>query len=267
MKALYKLQAKAWISNPFVKSEFLLSVVFLVVLSAMATQNTSNPDLLSITNLGIIGSIIALFTMNSAIYSFGFSFYEMKESVLLKRIGATKISKGGAIGSFVLWGMTSMAIMWVWILAIVGIASAVGPDVSGILYVSKDAWANIDWVSTLSGLIVTAISFLPIAFLFVSLAPNSEIYNSIATIYFMLVGFLGGSMTPNVDREWMNIISYMSPLGWSTNLVQNGLFGITEWTSAAPLGDWTSIGLVDLAIPLAYGAAAGLASAKFFKWD
>ncbi len=274
MWALYKLQAKAWLSNHFAKAEFITSILFLVVLSSLGVRNANSVEAISYINIGIIASITTLFIMNSAIYSFGFAFFEMKESVLLKRIGATKISKSKAVGSFVLWGLTTAFILLLWISLVIAIASAVGPDVSGILYVDWSLVSNMQWDAIIFGVVLTALSYLPIAFFFVSITKNSDMYNMLVTMYFFLFGFLGGAFTPNSGREWMEVISYFGPIGWTREMVTNGMLGTFNWTQEADslvafgqTTDWTDIGLVQMAFPLVFGLGAAGASIKTFRWD
>jgi hypothetical protein len=76
--------------------------MFLAVIGSMMDTSSLPADAASHIYLNIVGALMIFTSMNAAIQSFGFSFYQMKESVLLKRVGATKISKFGAISSFIL---------------------------------------------------------------------------------------------------------------------------------------------------------------------
>ncbi len=267
MFALYKLQAKVWFANFFNKIDFIMTLLFLSVMGSIVAFRFGGEtsDLLSIANLAIISSITLMMVASSAINTFGMSFFEMKESVLLRRIGATEITKPKAIGAFILWGMTSMVMILAWMFFIVFLfqipVMAGNPDaLGGVLYVAPEAWGNINWGGALLAIIITMLSFYAIAFFFISISKDVTTYQMIGTFYFFLATMLGGSFTPNADREWMTIIGYLSPLGWGGDLMTNASVG----------NAWSIDGLQlagDIVMPILFGTLAGLAAAKFFKWD
>lgn len=236
MLALYKLQAKGYFSNMFNKIEFFTTIMFLAVLGSMIIFKTSsafggsaNLDnqeyvmMISKLNITIISSIALMMIMNSAMQSFGLSFFEMKESVLLKRIGATKISKFEAVSSFLLWGLTTMLITMVWMSIWVGICQipSVAEATNGLLYVDGSIWKGLNYGGMIVAIIITALAFYAISFLFVSFSKNAEMFQIMSTFYFFVAVFLGGTFSPSADREWMTIIGYLSPLGWGTSLMSN----------------------------------------------
>ncbi len=233
MGSLYKLQAKAWFSNWANKMDFIMTFLFLAILGSFIVFSSgiyygdSNEAQLSKMNLMIISSISLMMVASSAINTFGMSFFEIKDSVLLKRIGATNITKMEAVVAFILWGMTSMVFILGWMALIVGIcqipfiASATG----GLLWVQGSTWAGANWAGVFVAIIITMVSFYAIAFFWVSVAGNSMAYQMIATFYFFLISFLGGAYTPNADIAWMNAISFLSPLGWGTDLMTASLQG------------------------------------------
>ncbi len=289
MFALYKLQAKAWISNIFNKMDFFLTILFLGVLGSFvvmqagnngASYGSSNELILSSMNVAVISSISLLMIASSAINTFGMSFFEMKQSVLLKRIGATEISKLQAVVSFILWGMTSMFFILGWMMFWIGICQipGVASITNGLLWVDKSVWNNINWIGIISAVLITMISFYAIAFFFVSISKNSTSYQMTATFYFFFISFLGGAYTPNADRLWMDVISFMSPLGWGTDLMTaafhgGNVFNIVDGFEYYPIigGDPIVVdnlkAIGEIGLPILYGGLAAGFSAKFFKWD
>ncbi len=299
MWALYKLQAKGWFANIFNKMDFIMTLLFLAVLGSMVAFglenelannygitggfDINNSDIASAysqANLAIIASISLLMVASSAINTFGISFFEMKESVLMKRIGATNITKLGAVTSFILWGMTSMVFIIGWMAIIIGFCQIPGiaEATGGVLYVSGDIWSQVNWVGVFAAIIITMVSFYAIAFFFVSISKNSMAYQMTATFYFFLISFLGGAYTPNADRMWMDIVSFMSPLGWGTDLMTYSLQGgdVFNWANGFDLmnpmtGMKEHIDGLKLAgticMPVIFGSLAAGFSAKFFKWD
>ncbi len=233
MKSLYKLQAKGWFSNIMNKMDFVMTFMFLVVLGSFISfgfdySNANEKAQLSSLNITMISSIVLLMVASSSINTFGISFYEMKESVLLKRIGATEITKIQAVGAFVLWGMTSMLMIIGWMAVIVGVCQipAVAKLTGGALYVLPDAWQNVNWVGVVLAIVITMVSFYAIAFLLVSVSKNSNSYQILSTFYFFLISFLGGAYTPNADILWMDVIGFLSPLGWGRDLMSASMQGV-----------------------------------------
>lgn len=230
MWALYKLQAKAWFANMFNKMDFIMTFLFLMVLGSFIAfkfdGGYDDPTLWRL-NITMISSIVLLMVASSAINTFGISFFEMKESVLLKRIGATNITKFEAVASFILWGMTSMLFIIGWMAIIVGFCQipALAENNGGLLYVDGSLWANVNWIGVIVSILITMVSFYAIAFFFVSISKNSTAYQMTATFYFFLISFLGGAYTPNADILWMDIISFLSPLGWGRDLMSASMSG------------------------------------------
>ncbi len=292
MFALYKLQAKVWFVNIFNKIDFFMVILFLAVMGSIVAMNMQNAGIpessydaaLSSANLAIIGSITLMMVASSAINTFGMSFFEMKNSVLLKRIGATEITKPKAIGAFILWGMTSMVMIVGWMFLLVAIFQI--PSTSdawgGVLWVSSEAWANVQWAGVLVSIIIVMVSFYAIAFFLISISKDVTTFQMIGTFYFFLATMLGGSYTPNADRLWMDVIGFMTPLGWGGGIMSAALSGQDWWNiidgfeaiTFGPGGAFIfaegSSGLknaANIAMPILYGGLAGLASAKYFKWD
>lgn len=286
MFALYKLQAKVWFVNIFNKIDFFIVVLFLAVMgsiiaSRIPTEGYPNGidyiDVLSISNFSIISSISLMMVASSAINTFGMSFFEMKKSVLLKRIGATEITKPKAIGAFILWGMTSMIFIVGWMFLLVALCQ-IGDEntLGGMLYVAPKYWANVQWAGVFAAIFVVMISFYAISFFFISISKDVTSYQMLATFYFFLATMLGGSYTPNADRMWMDVIGFMTPLGWGGDIMNAAMNGHDWWnivdgfTFKSPLGDEEVTGIkaaANIFVPILYGGLAGIASAKFFKWD
>ncbi len=290
MFALYRLQAKAWFANLFNKMDFMMVVLFLAVMGSMVAMNfnfniddstsmMSETHKLMMMNMVIIGSITTMMIASSALNTFGVSFFEMKESVLLKRIGATEISKPSAILSFVLWGMTSMAMIigWMYFIVLIMQIPAIASATGGVLYIGN-LWKDVNVVGLLAGIIETMIAFYAIAFLFVSITPTSSSYQIIATFYYFLVAFLGGGFTPNADRAWMDVIGFLSPFGWGSGLIGDSLLGMDifnlgGYSNGLPnssdgyygVDSWEAIG--QFVMPVIYGGLAIVGSVKLFKWD
>jgi ABC-type multidrug transport system permease subunit len=279
MFALYKLQAKAWISNAYAWTNFITSLMFLAVIGSMMNPSGS-ADAASLVYLNVVGALMIFTSMNAAIQSFGFSFYQMKESVLLKRVGATKISKFGAISSFILWGFTTMLINILWMVFIVFMFTVFGHE-GTMFFITTNSLNKINWLGVCVAIAVNAIAFYAVSLFFVSIAPNSEVYNIFATFYFFIIAFLGGGFAPAAKEThtWMKVISDLSPFGWTQTMMlhsiagdsvfnfANGYAHIAVQNKIPTLVHITSTeAIMNLAMPL-YGLLATGATVKFFSWD
>ena len=279
MWAIYKLQAKAYFSNIFARVDFITAVLFLIVIGSISVAKGTQVAIASRENIAIVSSISGLMIFNSALWTFGLPFFEMKKSVLLKRIGATKINKPTAIGAFLLWGMTTTLFILIWISMWVGFFQipAIADGTNNLLFISSSIWAKVNWGGLFVGIIITTLSFYSIAFLFVSFNKNSEIYNITGTFYYFIVAFLGGAVVPTINRDWMTVIGYMSPLGWTSKFMGDAMLGqhvfdLSGYQTLLPgsdqfknIGEFKAIGRI--LFPIVFGTLALGASAKIFKWD
>ena len=272
MLAVYKLQAKAYFSNIWARIDFITAFLFLVVVGTVTKINgVRTPE----ANVAVIASISILMVLNSAMWSFGFSFFEMKDSVLLKRIGATKISKPKAVLSFLMWGFTTTLLVLSWLGLWIGICQipAVAKATDNLLYIDRATWLKVNWLGVFLAIIISSVSFYSIAFLFVSFNKNSEIYNITGTFYFFIIAFLGGAVAPTAGREWMTVIGYLSPLGWMSKFMGDAMLGapIFHFGGYASISQNEQIGSLlaigRIAFPIIFGALAAGASIKLFKWD
>lgn len=296
MWALYKLQAKGWVSNFSNKTDLLISFIFLMVLGSTSVfifwnagsnfiGDTGLPisydeqlNLLSDMNVTILSSIMLLMIGVSSLNTFGLSFYSMKDSVLMRRIGSTEITKFEAMVAFIGWGITTMLLNFCLIAGIVGICQldAVANATDGMLWVDPTVWENANWLQMFLVFVLTTIALYTLTIMFVSISKNATMYQMTAMIYFFIVTFLGGGLTPTANREWMDIVSYLSPIGWGTDLFNyafqgqdilnwgNGLDFTTKFTTEHISGGMLGVSLI---APLIFTAIGGGVALKYFAWD
>ncbi len=265
MFALYKLQTKVLFKNPFLIFDFLTSFIFIIIFGSLIQANADMTSAMKETAMtSLFGFILAMLLLNSGMYSFGFSFFSMKESVLLKRIGASKISKPGALSAFMLSGITLLVLVLIWAFSITAILG-----VGGVI--PMISWGDANWSAVIVGIIIGAITSYILALFFVSISKNTEIYNMFTTLFFFFAVFLSGDLTGS-DAQWMQIISYLTPVGWNSEFISNAFLGLPVWNlggySSAIVGDieaWRAT--LDLIMPIIFAAVAGLITIKTFKWD
>lgn len=272
MFALYKLQLKVSIKNPFLIFDFLISFLFILIFGSIINASADlNDQEKVILMTEFFGFILAILLISSGIYSFGFSFFTMKESILLKRIGASKITKTEAISAFMLSGFTILIFAIIWAFFVVWIFS---DDVFKVI--PSILWTQIKWGAVIYGVAVGAIASYIIGFFFVSISPNSEIYNVFTTFYYFIALFLSGGFNFSGETiKWMEVIGWLTPLGWNSKFISDAMIGLDVWNLSgysAQLGTkiieteaWEAT--LDVFMPLIFAGLAGLASLKTFKWD
>gem|GEM_PF-3290271 len=111
MLALYKLVAKTNLKSPTISFPLIFPIIIMLLLS---TGVVINPDLKSVDNVtqvnnqitNIFVTVVAIVTMQTGLMGFGFNFMNLKKSVMLRRIGATKLKKSEVIGAMIGYGLT-----------------------------------------------------------------------------------------------------------------------------------------------------------------
>ncbi len=280
MLALYKLQIKVLFKNPFLIFDFLFAFIFILIFGSILQSNIFFDEQIKIIQMTqLSGFILGMIILNSGMYSFGFSFFTMKESILLKRIGSTKIKKSEAIFAFIISGFTILFLVIIWVFFLVWIfgLSKVIP---------KIYWENIKFGALFFGIALGAISSYLIAFFFVSISSNSEIYNTITTLYFFIAIFLSGGLNVNNVESvaWMEYISWLTPVGWNSTFLSHSMLGYDVWNLSGyfidvpilnntrelvvvkeKVNSWEAT--LDIFMPIIFSIAAILATLKTFKWD
>ncbi len=207
MWALLKLQFKTYFKNPSSIMPYILGIMFIAIYGSIDTINFTTS----------IGNVVTLSMMSGALMGFGFRMFEMRRSVIMKRIGSTSISKFGAMMSFFTFTMIVSLFNFGWIMLWTYVFSATG-------YAHMD-WGSVNWGGVFYGLFTGLIMSLAISFFFVSISPTVEVFNSIMQIYWFLASFVGGIMLPGASAEWMTWIGYFIPHTYITRFMGNAFSG------------------------------------------
>lgn len=281
MLSVYKLITKTNLKSPVIAFPLLMPIVLLFLFSI----NISSEEELA----NALVTLIALITLQAGIFGFGFTFLEMRKSVLLRRVGATKITKQEVMFAILFYGITIWLITIVWTLGFASILSVSGffrDDNGNVLHIP---WAEITWSIVGLATILSLILSFPLGLLFVSLSKNEQQFSFYASTYFFAVAFLGGMFFPNAGITWMKYTSYLIPHSYNLHMYQAGAFGVAftdifNWSSGYSYTFTTidvSTGLLETVtvevpgweaalnfwVPIAVGGAALGGAAKMFKWD
>lgn len=210
MWALIKLQAKTMIKNP--ASLFML-IMPLIFVSIMGTSMAENDQAYT----QIIGNVITMNLIAVTMMTFGYTLFEMKKSIIMKRIGSTQITKTRAMMAFFAWTSVVGTFTIVWTMIVAQIFASAGATPNFL-------WGSIHWGSFFYALVVGTILSLAIGFFFVSISPNLEVFNMAASMYMMLNMFLGGLFLPGT-ADWMRYVSYALPHTFVGGLMKTAFSG------------------------------------------
>ncbi len=284
MWAVYKLRARTYFHSPSAYMLIFIALIYLAIFGTIVGTNFGDDPIMGPVALAnVFGIILTLLIMSSASYQFGFEFLDMKKSVLLRRIGASKVNKSVVVGSFILWALTVLMIVVVFVFFLIAIFSSA----SGLL--PKFNWKTVNYFGLFVAIIIGAIGSYVIAFFFVALSNDTDTYNICTTLFFFASTALGGLF--GGGAHWMYIIGHLTPIGWTADLIQGAMNGdaifhlggyvpnmmgagsFTEWgvlynenTGAATyIVSWRAT--MDLIAPLIIAILAGGVALKKFKWD
>lgn len=261
MGSLYKLVLKTNIKGPALAFPLIMPLVFILLYST-GMDKFESLSLLNAQVAAVFSTILMMITMQSGLMGFGINFITIKKSVLLRRIGATELSKMDVIIAMILFGLTLWIISLVWIFIVVVLFTVIGIFYStGIT--SGDNVATLSWIKDVhwGKLILETIIMLYLSYsmgmLFTTIAPDDQAYMGMAMMYFFFAGFFGGIMLAGSTPEWMNYIGYIVPHRYVDYL--------TDWTSGKSVESWQlALGFV---IPILIGTISIGGAAKLLKFD
>ncbi len=278
MFSLYKLITKTNIKSPTLAFPLVMPLIFVLLYSV------GIPDGLDIVSVNakvalFFTTILSITTMQSGLMGFGLNFISIKKSVMLKRIGATELSKTDVIIAVLLWGLTLWVISLFWIIAMVSVFSGLGVFVSsagthitdGVINATTESakstmfgWTSyINWGRLTLATFVMLYASYGLGVFFTSVAKDDQMYMGMAMFYFFLAGFIGGLMFPSDNLpEWMGYIAYFVPHSYIKPIYMwAGDFNVTI----------SSVGYLNFAlgiiVPIVFGTLITIAGIKMLKFD
>ncbi len=274
MSSLYKLITKTNLKSPVLAFPLVMPLIFILLYSVgiKGLHSQAEIDALVAT---FFTTILAIVTMQNGLMGFGINFIAIKKSVLLKRIGATELSKLDVIVAVLFYGLTLWVISFVWIFLVMIIFSAIGIfyspaqtflGIETFPQFTATAFGWIQYVNWPRMAIATIVMIIPsygLGLFFTSVAKEDQMYMGMAMIYFFFAGFVGGIMFPGDTPHWMQLAGYLIPHAYVGN--------IYDWASGASPTIWglstTSTIIVSSIIPIIFGILITAAAAKLLKFD
>lgn len=280
MLSLYKLVLRTNIKSPIILFPLIFPFILLLMYSVTVPNGLTEAQVDQYI-ASMLVTVIALTTMQSGLMGFGFNFMNMKHSVLLKRVGATKINKFEVLGAFFLYGITVWFISIVWIFALILILSASGmfysfpidPMTGGAILdgtktVGHLKLNSLNWGKLFASTIVMVYLSYSLGLFFVSVAKDDLTFQAIVMLYFFSVGILGGMMIPGEIPTWMVDVGYLIPHSYANELYSLSVGTVVVGESTSNVASITTSKFVlDIIIPIIVGTTAIFGATKFLKFS
>ncbi|NQX83117.1 MAG: hypothetical protein HRS50_00160 [Mycoplasmataceae bacterium] len=262
MGSLYKLITKTNLKSPAIAFPLIMPLVFILLYSVGIEDGLDSASMDAIVASFLI-TTLSIQTMNSGLMGFGINFMSIKKSVLLRRIGATKLRKLDVIIAVLLYGLTMWLITFVWIFILIIVF-----NMSGLFYSlnSKEHilttgiasfFTLIEWPKLIAALIIMLIVSYSFSLFIVSITHNETTYQAIIMFYFFTASFMGGMIFPGEIPEWMNIVGYLIPHAYAGELF--------DWTIGEEIP--TTKLVFDFIVPIIFTTACMFGAVKLLKFD
>ncbi len=273
MKSLYKLITTTNLKSPTLAFPLIMPLVFVLLYSVGMPEGMSKG--LANQQVAIyFSTILSITTMQSGLMGFGINFISLKKSVLLKRIGATELSKTDVVMAVLLFGLTLWVISVIWIVIMVVFFSAIGVFSSAagtfinngeILNISTSTtsasafgWmGQISWWKTAIATLVMLYCSYGLGLFITTIAKDDQAYMGMAMLYFFFAGFIGGLMFPGDVPDWMTYIGYIVPHSYVGSLY--------DWVAGVEVSTVDMV--LGFVIPILFGTGVTFAAIKLLKFD
>lgn len=263
MRSLYKLITITNLKSPIIAFPLAMPLIFTLLYTVMVSMSPT-PEARQIFVNSTLVTTLSITTMQSGLQGFGLNFMNLKKSVLLRRIGVTRLTKVEVLGAVILYGMTIWLISFLWIIALSAIFSAAnmywGDNPQDIYRIQ---FAQFNWGRIiLSTLIGVYLSFAMGA-MFVSISKNINMFQGLVMVYFFSASILGGLLFPGIKPEWMNIVSFIIPHAYFAD--------IFAWSADAG-GTFSDLNFnlrlsLDIVVPILIGTGSLFVAVKFLKFS
>ncbi|WP_338983969.1 ABC transporter ATP-binding protein/permease [Spiroplasma endosymbiont of Othius punctulatus] len=193
---LSKLLLKYYLKGGAVPFFVFMFPVILLFLQGFAFQQFGSG-----TVHGIIGALAAMQIIACGIFIIPQTILDFKNSVLMKRIGATNIKPFVFVLTVNVTGIIIMALGFFWTLLIGGFMFGWG-DIGWAI-----AWANLSGPAILF-LLLILISSISLGLMLASIFRSTTTYMAVSNVIYMPMAFLSGSFLPTSMIEGSNVLKY-----------------------------------------------------------
>ncbi|QHX35699.1 ABC transporter ATP-binding protein [Spiroplasma sp. TIUS-1] len=194
---LSKLLFKYYLKGGAVPFFVFIFPIILLFLQGFAFQNIGGEG----TIHGIIGALAAMQIIACGIFIIPQTILDFKNSVLMKRIGATNIKPFVFVLTVNLTGILIMILGFLWTLLMGALMFGWG-DMGWSI-----AWANLTGPSLLF-LLLILISAISLGMMLASIFKSTTTYIAVSNVIYMPVAFLSGSFLPTSMIEGSDVLKY-----------------------------------------------------------
>ncbi len=264
MWPLIKLQFRAWIKSPSPVFTFMIPTIFLLIMQPIAEASALDTN--DITS--IIASVVTITMISAGLMNFGFTMFELRKSVIMKRIGSTQMSKPEALVGFFGWHFMLIMLQVIYIFFIGWLMSNVSH-----YYSSEIVFSEINWGGVVYAVFIGTVLSLVLGFFFLSISKTIEVFNMFTFLYFFIASFMGGIFIPSTGLVWMTWVGYFIPHTYVAELMTHSFAGYDVWHLGSGYmmanGTMQEVWKTNMNIffPLVSTAFFAGVSLKTFKWD
>jgi len=202
---------------------FVFPIILLAILVAVMGVNTNNPAQVLLPGIIMSSSPVL------GIVTLAMTYSDFKQSIIIKRIGATPLRSWEFIVSILIFHVILIFVGSFWIL---GIGTA--------LYHSQIVFSYINWGYYLLAILLSAVMCSAIGIMIGMLAPDFKVANAFALLLYLPSSFLSGQYMPYSaikNQTTLVIIAKILPFSYPVSIMNRG------WNNYAPTSILTEAAL------------------------
>ncbi len=196
---------------------FIFPIIMLTILVAVLAP--SNPNAAQTVLPGLVMSASPVL----GIVTLSMTYSDFKQSIIIKRIGATPLRPWQFISSILIFHVILIFIGSFWTLGI-----------GGALYHSQINWATINWGFVILAILLLSIMCSAIGIIVGILASDFKVANAFALLLYLPTSFLSGQYIPYMaikGQPVLVIIAKIIPFSYPVSIMNRG------WNNYAALND------------------------------
>lgn len=187
---------------------FVFPIIMLTILVAVLTP--SNPSAAQTVLPGLVMSASPVL----GIVTLSMTYSDFKQSIIIKRIGATPLKPWQFISSILIFHVILIFIASFWTLAI-----------GAAFYHSQIDWATINWGYVILAILLSAVMCSAVGIMVGILAPDFKVANAFALLLYLPTSFLSGQYIPYVaikGQAVLVIIAKIIPFSYPVSIMNRG---------------------------------------------
>ncbi len=212
MFSLYRLEIKTMIKSPSI----MMPLVFPIILAFFYSTAIQADGQITAQNGYII--LISMSGLSSGLMGFGFRFMNLKTSVLLRRIGASSLTKAEVLIACSASGLTLLCFQVLWSSILWTSLSALNFGQFGPEQAGNFDWTLLNYRFIIPGFILLVFSSYAMGIMFLGISKNTNEFQMYVNIFFLLAMFLV-ILIPSLRTTWLHWIAIFLPMFWAVDLM------------------------------------------------